>query len=1495
MRGPFDPEEVDEEEEDVFEQGVDKPPFEPDATPDITKLEYREFTDTAAQRKAIFDRVRSAYSGREYERDGFRLQFADVDYDQKQYTLKDEKDAVLGRKRLYWPLRGRLRLVDPEGNVVKEDPKKRTIAQVPYMTRRGTFIHNGNEYAVANQQRLRPGIYTRRQTSGNVESQFNVLPGTGRGFRIHMDPDTGVFRLQVGQSNMKLYPVLKDMGFSEKDLKEAWGKEIYGINVLSDDKGDRKTLPHLVAKLGGPQYANLPPDEAQSKLKELFEKMRMDSDVNRRTMGEPFERVDGQTLLASTKRILGVNRGESEVDERDDLPFQSFHSAEDFFSEHVEKDSGQLIKNAFWKMKNGRDVPPNYFTKQLQSVLLDSGVAAPLSEINPVEILDARHKILRLGEGGLSSTQVVPRGARGVQPTHFGFIDPIKAPESTRIGLDMRLAQGVVRGSDGNLYSQVVDTRTGGKEFISVNQFIDSPVAFPGEVARAKNRYEKMGAPEGTVPKARAMKGGKLSYVPITEINYELPEAGNMFTPGTNFVPFASAAKGQRILMGSRMQSQALPLEKPESPLVQVKAPGSDKSMNQLFAKEMGAVFAEGELGGHVSKVTPDLIRIRYDDGTVKDHELYNNHPFNQKTSIHNTPLVQQGHRIKPGQILASSNYTDENGELALGKNLRVAYHMMDGMTHEDAVVVSESTAKKFSSEQLYTQALEKSDTVDEISKKQFVTKYPGVFTAEQLSSLDDTGVVKPGTVVKQGDPLILAVGKKRMKVKGSLMRSSKSEFVDAAETWEHETPGQVVDVYKTSGGWRVATKTYTPVRVGDKFAGSYGNKGVVTRVVPDEEMPTDESGQPIELVLNPMGIISRVNPSQLIESALGKVAQKTGKKYILPSFSEDNLTEFALQELEKHGLKDTETITDPRTGRKIEGVSTGVQNFFKLHHLAESKLNARSMSGYSMDDTPAKGGYEGAKRLGTMEMFSLLSHGAHDVIRDAKMVRGQRNDDYWQLYRLGMTPPEPRVSGQYRKFEAFLQGSGINLRKSGSKTQLLPMTDSDVALFAGDREITKGDTVNFDNGNPVPGGLFDIGMTGGADGTKWSFVKLPEPMPNPIMEDPIKALLGLTGPKFEAVLSGEEALDGKTGGAAIKSALSKLNVDREIATAKELIKEGKKTHRDKAVKRLGILKSLKDNSINPSDLVMEKVPILPPKWRPVSRAEGVELVSDVNQLYKELIEAKDNYTKAKELFGTPGDTRLDLYKSFKAATGMGNPITQESQQRGLKGLLKSVLGDSPKYGLFQRRVLGQTVDMTGRGVIVPEPDYDIDELGIPDEAAWDTFKPFIIREMVRRGMGGAAALKAFESRSPVAKEARLKAMKERPVIINRAPSLWKHNMTAHYAKPVAGNALRLPIAILAGHNADFDGDAVNFHVPVSDKAVEQAREKMLPSRNLYSAKDFKVHMMPNQGFTLGLYLGTKGDNGKPRRTFESTQDVLEAYRRGEIGPRDRVTVKRAK
>jgi len=533
------------------------------------------------------------------------------------------------------------------------------------------------------------------------------------------------------------------------------------------------------------------------------------------------------------------------------------------------------------------------------------------------------------------------------------------------------------------------------------------------------------------------------------------------------------------------------------------------------------------------------------------------------------------------------------------------------------------------------------------------------------------------------------------------------------------------------------------------------------------------------------------------------------------------------------------------------------------------------------------------SKRISLLDVNALLSHGATATLNDAGAFRGQKNEDIWMQFMSGHAPGTPRVPMVYEKFVNQLKSAGINVVRDGHRTQVMALTKKDVDTLAGDREIKSGETVHFDKDlKPVKGGLFDDVLTGGHNGKRWSYIKLPEPMPNPVMEEPIRRLLGLTGKQYEATLQGDHSLSGfGTGPQAIAKALDNIDIDKSIAEAKAQFYSGKASSRDAAVRRWGFLKSAKRLNLHPREWVLDKVPVLPPAFRPVSLMgdSGIPLISDPNYLYKELLDAKNNYTDLQKQVGDDGvgPERLAVYHAFKAVTGLGDPVHPKLQEKGVKGVLKSIFGNSPKFGTVQRKLISSTVDSVGRAVITPNPDYDMDTVGIPEKQAFEVYRKAIVRRLRRKGMDMRAALRSVEDKTPLARDILQEEMENRPVYINRAPVLHKFGIMAFRPKLVKGDVLQVSPLIVSGFNADFDGDAMQFHVPMTDAAVNEAYDRLLPSRSLLSPSDFKspVHK-PGQQYLAGLYYATKTHDGKKKakaRTFRNKADAIQASARGEI------------
>jgi DNA-directed RNA polymerase subunit beta len=1455
---------------------LDKP-----AQPPVT---FRNVTDTSATRKLLYDNVLGAINSiGPLQNARHTLTIHDADYaDPEDFSIAQEKDALLSGKTLSRRIRGVWRLTDnATGETLDEKPA--TLAAVPYLTPRGTFIVNGTDYVLSHQPRLRPGVYARIKDNLATESHVNVLAGQGLSHRYLLDPETNLFRINVGQAKIPLMPLLKAMGVPERQMREAWGDQITNANLQANEAGAiNKLYTKLVRREQEP-----PTGTRAEAVANAMRAMKLDPDVTQRTLGARYDTVTPEVILAATKKLIGVSRGEVQPDDRDHMAYQTLMGPEDLMAERVTKDKA-FLRQLLWKASFRRNlggVQPGVFTRQLMTTLLHSGLGQSVEEINPGELLDASTRTTRLGEGGISSIAAIPDESRSVLPSHFGFIDPIRTPESESVGIDTRMAYTARKGSDGRLYSPFMDHRTGQLTYRSAQDVADEPIAFPGEFAKS-------------LPYVRAIDNGQLKYLDRSKVRYELPKMASAFSPLSNLIPMASGIKGQRLSMGARMLTQALPLVNREAPLVQSGLPGQHlvRSFEDEYGTAMGAVRSAAP--GVVKSVGRDAIVVQHPDGSEKRYDLYDNFPYARKTSISNTPQVVPGQPVDRNTLLASSNFTDQHGTTALGLNAKVAFLPIRGATYEDGFVVSESFAKKLASEHTYQHAYDWPANIRK-GRNAFVSLFPATYSREQIEALDDRGVVRPGQTVRYGDPLVVASAERPTSY-SQIHRSRKPTFVNRSITWDHSADGVVTDVSDTKHGVNVVVKATHPTTVSDKISARQGSKGVISQIIPDDQMIRGEDGQPFDIAVNGQSVNSRGNPSQAVELALAKIAMKTGKPYKVEDFGPvKDLVEFAQNELKKHGLKDTETIFDPDTGREIPNVLTGGQYFLKLYHTAESKGQSRGIGpDYSSDEQPAKGTEHASKRLALMETNALLSHGAVNVLRDAKVVRGQKNDDYWLAYMNGFNPPQTRVPLAYRKYIANLQAAGMNPVRDGPRIQLMAMTDKDINHLAGDRELKNADLVDWKGLKPKPGGLFDPALTGGHGGNQWSKITLHEPLPNPVFEEPIRRLLDMTQKEFDGAIAGKHPVGNYgTGPLAVQKALADINLDKGIAAARQAIAGSRKTARDGAVRRLRYLKDAQRLGIHPKDWIISSVPVLPPIFRPVSvmQQTGSPLVSDANVLYKELFDANQ---AIRELHGRVGDVsqeRSQLYAALKGVVGLGDPVQPKNQERGVTGILQSIFGKgSPKFSTMQRQLLSQPVDLVGRAVVSPDPNLDLDEIGLPESKAWEVYKPFIFRRLIRGGMARLAAARSFRDRLPEARRAMLDEMQVRPVIASRAPVLHRYGVMAFWPKLHAGESIKTNIFINKGFGLDHDGDQMNYHVPGSDAARDEAIEKLLPSRNLLSAADFRANYTPNQDYQGGLYHASTAKDEKGRgRIFATKQDAIAAYRRGDLTLADNVRILR--
>lgn len=885
------------------------------------------------------------------------------------------------------------------------------------------------------------------------------------------------------------------------------------------------------------------------------------------------------------------------------------------------------------------------------------------------------------------------------------------------------------------------------------------------------------------------------------------------------------------------------------------------------------------------SAAEPELIKVPYDT----------NFPFASKTYLHHTVDVKPGDHVKEDQPLADSNFT-RGGTLALGRNMRVGYMAYYGLNSNDAVVISEGAAQKLTSEHMYKEVMDVDNDV--ILRRDLHRQYYGAkYTAKQYARLDAEGVIRKGEKVLPHELLIAATRKTKLSATdallGNLKKSLATPYREEARTWDHDFEGEVVDVYKDERRVVVTVKTREPMRVGDKLAGRYGNKGVVSHIVPDPKMVQDAKGRPIDILYTSAGVISRINPAQIIETAVAKVAEKTGKPIVVENFTgRDNVT-WAKSLLKEHGISDKETVFDPMSGKHIPGVLVGPQYTLRLFKTTDSNFSARGTGAYDVNQQPTKGGDEGAKGVGKMEFNALIAHNARNVLRETSVLKSQKNDEFWRAAQLGLPLPSLKSSFAYDKFEHMIRASGIQLEKKGHTATLRPLTDSDVLRLSGG-EVQNEKLVKARNLEPERGGLFDPATTGGPTGNKWSHISLAEPILNPVFHDPARRLLGLTNQQMDD-------LHAHAGGTEIKRRLNELDVDATLQKLRTTIKNAPTSKVDDLVKQIKALESLKAAGLKPGDAyVLSKLPVLPPVMRPImpGHSGGDLVVGDSNYLYQSAM--LHNRTLAQQVADKtlpPNEhaaLRRNLYTAVGAVIGTHDSDNPKLQKRNVKGFIEHLTGKTtPKSSFFQKKILKRQQDFSGRGTIAPDGSLGMDEVGIPEDMLWGMFSKFVLARLVRRGFTAVQANEMVDKRHPAARDALLAEAAERPVMVNRAPTLHRYNVVGAYAVPTPGKTIRVNPFIEKGMNADYDGDTFQVHAPALPAAVQEVKQMTLSNLIFGDKTRDELMVAPAMEAVLGIHLATKAPvkpDGKVHR-FKSKADAMAAYKRGELSLQDKVEI----
>jgi len=1404
------------------------------------------------------------------EINNFRVIEKPVDYN-------THKDALYKRGTLYEPVKADVIIKDKQGNVV-DQKKGHTVLHLPRLSWNNAFLINGNEYAFKNQLRTMPGVYTRQRENEELEASFNLAKGSN--FRVNMDPAKGLLNMEYGTTSIPMYPVLRSLGMEHSDIANYLGKDLAERNASEYGNKGQAAIQKLYEKLvpENKRTATSHQERVQA-IQAHYDSTVLSEKTTERTLGKGFSKVTPESILLASKKLVGVYKGDESPDDRDSLEFQRVLGVEDMFKERIRlkgKELGYKIKTKLdlaKEVKVSQVMPSTAITPMLKQYISTSQLSMIPSQINPVELLDSSLSVTRLGEGGIGSDRAIPGEVRQLHPTQMGIIDPFRTPESGHAGVDVRFTLGAGRDKDGYLYTKLKNAKTNEMEWVPARKIRDLNIAFPQQDTD-KGRVD-------------AMAKGKVSKIKPGEVDYIVNSVKDMYTLSTNMVPFLDGTQGNRIIMGSKMVGQAVPLVERETPLVgpSLNDKNTSISMENVVAKISSPSASED---GVVSKVNPDSIVLKTKEGE-KVIPLANNVPMASKTFYHHTPMVKVGDKVTKGQILAESNYA-KGDKLALGKNLKMAYMAYHGLNSNDAVVVSEEAAHKMRSVKMskYVVEVDKDTRIDHYKH---AANFPKQFTKDQYAKMKD-GIVQKGTILKPGDPIITVLQKKAPSIEnqilGKIHKSLRSEYSDKTETWTGESEAEVVDVQQQGNKITVVTKSEEPLRIGDKVSNRYGGKGVISKIVPTESMVQDESGKPIDILWSSLSVVSRINPGQVIEVAMAKAAQKKGTEYVIPNFQKVNNIKMARQALKEAGIKDKEDVYDPVTGKTIKGIMVGPQYTYRLFKTTDTNFSARGIDGgYDINGAPSKGGEEGAKGTGAMEINALLAHDARDILKENAVIKGTKNTEYWRAVQLGRPVPPPQSSFAFDKFKHMLAGAGLRLDRKENNMTIAPLLDEEVKKMSSG-EIKNAKMVFAKNLMPERDGLFDIVTTGGLQGTRYSHIELPESVLNPLFSDAARRLLGTSETNLK-----KEILE--KGGDEIRKKLNSLDLDSELEKAKKDLSSLKGADKDNAYKKIKAINALKENNHKPGEAYMIKTfPVIPPQFRPIVPGKGNDLlVSDVNHMYKDLMLAKEKLQEAKDL-DLPDDDikemRSHLQQATGAVIGVNPPVSQKLVQSEVKGIVNTITGT--KTGFFNGKVLARRLDLTGRGSAAPDPDLGMDEVGLPEEMMWGMYAPFIMKSLVKRGYNAISAKEMVDKRTSQAREELMIESKNRPVFLNRAPTLHRFNMIAAFPKPTSGKTITVSPFMEDGMNLDYDGDALQIHLPATEDAVKDTK-KMLLSNNVFGDRTREQLLAyPKHEAIAGIarVAEDKRESGKKFK-FNTVREAKQAYRRGEVSLIDHVEI----
>lgn len=976
--------------------------------------------------------------------------------------------------------------------VTKIDRKKRILGTlflraIGYDTREKILnvFYKSKEVAVSEETKdILPGLRLYKDVFATIDGEQRKVLRAGDAIQAHMVDELismGVTSLMIIDMDKKNPDTLHDEAilncFDIEDAKYTDAEAGY------DEPTKETVLTQIFSVLMSGEMVSI--ERAERELPEMFFSSRRYNlgSVGRYKLIKKFSNDENeintnkstvlcQADIVNTMRFLiKVYDGEENVDDIDHLGNRRVRSVGELLQQQLKVAFNRMERIAKERMnqETGSSVKPQDLiaNKPIVAVIKEffgsSQFSQFMDQINPLSELTHKRRLTALGSGGLNRDRAGFE-VRDVHYTHYGRMCPIETPEGPNIGLIVSLANYTRVNSYGFLetpYRKVVN----GKATSQV-VYLDANDEEKYRIAQANAELNSDGSFVSKDVPCR-LKGDYL-IVPPEEVSYMDVSPKQVISVAASLIPFLEHDDANRALMGSNMQRQAVPLVFPEAPRVGTGMEGKTvyDSGVLIKAKRAGVVSYVSSTEVRVSPDSPDI------EGEVDTYIVQKFQRTNQDTCFSQKPIVSVGEYVEKGGILADGPATD-GGELALGRNILVGFVPWNGYNYEDAVLISERVVKEDIYTSIHIRELSTDIRETKLGNEKLTRDIPST-SDKKIENLDADGIVNIGTMVRPGHILVGKITPKNesdttpeFRLLNSIFGEKAKEVRDTSLKVPHGTEGVVIDVQRlrrdagddlppgVEETVKVLIATKRKLRQGDKMAGRHGNKGVVSRILPEEDMPFMEDGTPLDVCLNPLGVPSRMNIGQLMETQLGWAAEKLDEWYTTPVFQSAS-TEQIEEKMVEAGLpKNSKTVLyDGRTGVPfVNPVFCGYIYYLKLHHLVDDKMHARSTGPYSLVTQQPLGGKAqfGGQRLGEMEVWALEAYGAANTLQELLTIKSDDMNGRVNVYQ-SIVKGSPTTSfGIPEAFNVLVQeirGLALDMSVFDSKGKQVPLTERDEELI---------------------------------------------------------------------------------------------------------------------------------------------------------------------------------------------------------------------------------------------------------------------------------------------------------------------------------------------------------------------------------------------------------------------------------------------------------------